>query len=309
MDRHYLTVFLDMALSFPSPVRADVTEENVEEIELDRDGKVSVKNFAGDINISTWDKEMVKMTTVKTAGNEADLENVIIKIRRSHDSLVIKTKYPEKNKTGVTVSFELKAPDRASVKVETKSGGVSVQNIGGKLEIETISGKADVRDCLKGFKCETISGDIKAMNIVGDASLSAVSSDIYIQNLKGDLSASTVNGDIIMLDIENADRITGETVNGDIFYSGQVYPTGFYELKNHSGDTAMKLPAGAEFEISGNIFSGDVSISEEFNNELEFQKVNRKFSGILGEGGADIEITTFNGDIDISVIGSISAHS
>ena len=66
------------------------------------------------------------------------------------------------------------------------------------------------------FLCGDI--DVEGDNQSTESRMSSVSGDIDTQNLSGEFRADSVSGDISVVD-GAFDRLTGETVNGDIVFS------------------------------------------------------------------------------------------
>ena len=95
-----------------------------------------------------------------------------------------------------------------------------------------------------------------------------------------------------------ADHIEMETVSGDISLKGQLSPNGNYELDSHSGTIKMTIPKDADFALTTQTFSGDMDCS--FDLLISGKIDPKKLQGLVGDGGANLTISTFSGDIRIN---------
>src|ERR1700674_1409466 len=75
--------------------RGALTEEFHQTYALTADGRVELDNINGDVHISSWDQNQVKVDAVKYADTKEQLEAAKIEIDSTSDSLSIRTKYPE----------------------------------------------------------------------------------------------------------------------------------------------------------------------------------------------------------------------
>jgi len=295
---HVSLILMVGCILLPGLSSAERTEEIVDTIVLNRDGEVIVKNISGNIIVTTWPQSEVKMIATKRARTDKDLENVYVHIQRSDTTLRIETRFRQKSKnTDGSIEYNLTIPDLASLTIESINGDVSVKDLGGEAEFETISGDVSLENANKGLDCSVISGDMTIKNISGNVSISAISGDISITEMDGQLSLSTVSGDIVLEKLALNEKLKVSSVSGDITISGDIHPAGYYKLDTHSGTIKLIIPERTAFSIDGSTFSG--SIKSDFALDID-GKQNRKVSGRVGEGGADLKLSTFSGSIIIS---------
>jgi hypothetical protein len=274
-------------------------------ISMARDGKVSVRNVSGDIEVKTWDKGEVKIEAVKTSKAstlEKAKENaakVEIEVREEGKTVLIETKYPKPSikNLNVTVDYHLLIPDQAEIKTKSVSGDVILQQIGGMVEVDVVSGDIEVTKADKGADCKSVSGDLELQSITGDAFLKTVSGDITMEKLIGSIEAESVSGDIELSDVSGARVVKGNALSGTITYQGDINPEGRYELKSHSGEIEMILPADAAFDLEASTFSGDIESDFEIVVTGKFNK--KKVQGTVNGGGAAVKLNTFSGDVDL----------
>src|ERR1700690_4389010 len=77
--------------------RGAVTEEFHRTYALTPDGRVELDNINGDVHISSWDRNEVKVDAVKYANTKERLDEAKIEIDSRNGSLSIRTRYPDHN--------------------------------------------------------------------------------------------------------------------------------------------------------------------------------------------------------------------
>ena len=73
----------------------ELTEEFHQTYALNADGRVELDNINGDVHISIWDQNQVKVDAIKYAGTKERLAEARIEIDSRQDHLSIQTKYPD----------------------------------------------------------------------------------------------------------------------------------------------------------------------------------------------------------------------
>src|SRR5688572_26534930 len=81
------------------PKGDELTEEFHQSYPLTATGRVSIANINGNVHISAWDRNEVKVDAVKRAYSTERLSEATIDVTNTADSVSIKTKYPERNQT------------------------------------------------------------------------------------------------------------------------------------------------------------------------------------------------------------------
>jgi DUF4097 and DUF4098 domain-containing protein YvlB len=296
-------------------------------MDLLKTGRVFVKNISGDIEVRTWDKAEVSIKAVKTtyapskstAQERFDL--VEIEVSKQGNTLTIKTVYPKDRSLNrkiknFSVNYWLVIPSQAEADLNSVSGDVYAEKIGGDLEASTVSGDVEIRDASRfargksisgdvtvsnvsnGVNCNSVSGDIDAEDITGDADLKTVSGDISLKNIKnGDVDAETVSGGIELIDVKGAMEVDAEALSGKVEYVGDINSNGRYYMKSHSGGIYLRIPGNSAFDLKAKTFSG--SIDSDFDITVSGKISNKELYGTVNGGGADIEVKTFSGNVHI----------
>lgn len=196
--------------------------------------------------------------------------------------------------------FEVVVPAGTAVHARSWSGSVSVKGVRGDLETRTHSADVEIRDARR-IDVESLSGDITIQGVGGESMIQSVSGDVVLGGARGDVEIETVSGDIDLRDVI-AKRIRTHTTSGDLEFSGQIVPDGRYEYSTHSGEIRLVLPADVGAELSVATFSG--GIESDFPITLKAgDHGNKRLTFTLGSGTARIIAETFSGDITLTSVG------
>lgn len=141
-------------------------------------------------------------------------------------------------------------------------------------------------------------------------SLSTVNDgDIRVQGLEGDLELNNVNGGIVAKEV--AGSVVAHTTNGDVKVTmTRVDAKAALSFVTFNGDVDVTLPAGSHGDLRMRSDNGE--IYTDFDVQLSTQparvdqkrtggkyrlEVEQDVRGLIGGGGPEIQLRTFNGDI------------
>jgi DUF4097 and DUF4098 domain-containing protein YvlB len=312
--KRWMTALVGLAFVAAFVAAPALAEEKYEERfakteALAKNGRFSLNNVSGDIEIAVWKEAQVKIEALKTSkasSLEKAKENaakVTIEVTKEGDLVRVETKYPKReggfwggDRISVSVDYKVWVPEQAAVEVHSVSGDVVIAALGGKAKIDTVSGDVTLAGAA-GAEINVKSGDIDLRNIGGDAFVETVSGDIDITGLKGSVEAEAVSGDIVIRDVSGARAVGIKTISGNVTYVGGLDAGGRYELGAHSGDVRMTIPAGSAFDLEANTFNG--TIETDFEIKVVGKISPREIRGTVGAGGATVVLKAFSGDVDL----------
>ena len=191
--------------------RGALTEEFHQTYALTPDGRVELENINGDVHISTWDQNQVKVDAIKYADSKDRLEEAKIEIDAQNDALSIRTKYPHHDQSWnwgshnnpATVEYTLTVPRTARLD-----------------EIKLINGALDVAGVIGEVRASCINGRLEARNLAGEARLSTVNGhlDARFDQLSGrPLELNSVNGSVdLTIPSDSNAEVEANTVSGRI---------------------------------------------------------------------------------------------
>ena len=258
----------------------EFTEMFTKTVRLGRNGRLELENVSGDVEVTANNGDDVRITATK-------------RVRASNESA------------------GRSALSATQIEVTERSGVVSIsagptRGRFSSVEIDYVISVPSGTD----LSLKTISGDLTVTGIAGDAQFNSLSGDIVLKNARPrDVEIDVVSGDVSLEQVDS-DHVQVKTVSGDITLSGKLAKNGRYQLGTHSGDIQVIPEGSANFEIDAGTFSGDVSSDFQLkvrpgaSNLLNINRGpgrrNNDVRGTVGDGGAELSLHSFSGDILIN---------
>jgi DUF4097 and DUF4098 domain-containing protein YvlB len=122
-----------------------------------------------------------------------------------------------------------------------------------------------------------------------------VNGDIIATDLPDDAEVSTVNGDI---EVTAAGSVEATTVNGSIEATmGRATWNGELEFTTVNGGIRVTMPSGVNADVRANTVNG--SVDSDFEITMQGRMRRGAVQGRIGKGGADLELSTVNGSIEL----------
>jgi DUF4097 and DUF4098 domain-containing protein YvlB len=262
---------------------------------FDRRGLATVTIGSGDIVVTAWDRDEIRVhATSEDGGVRLDANGSRVTVEPA-------------NGGGSESRFEVTVPVGVRIVARAQSGDISISGTRGEVDARSQSGDIKVSDAADRLDIGTLSGDIEAHGVSGDVQIKSVSGDIHLADFRGDFEGETVSGSI---ELRNAAGryVRSHTTSGDLVYEGSIDPTGRYELSAHSGDIRLGIPSNASAQLSVSTWSGtldsDFPITLRPGEHGIGSSQAKRFTFDIGSGAARISAETFSGDISIGSRGS-----
>lgn len=191
--------------------RGALTEEFHQTYALTAGGRVELDNINGDVHISSWDRNEVKVDALKYADTKERLDEAKIEIDPRNDSISIRTKYPDHNNTWnwgshnnpAGVEYTLTVPRGARLdEIKLINGALSVAGVRGEVNASCINGRLEAHNLAGRAHLLTINGHLDARfdELAGHSvELSSVNGSVELtipSDSKAEIEASTVSGGI-----------------------------------------------------------------------------------------------------------------
>ena len=184
---------------------ADPEKEFHHTYALAADGRVSLQNVNGNVHVTSWSRNIVKVDAIKRASSRDRLEAIEIKIDSDPDAIRIKTKYHRQfdNNPG-GVEYTLTVPRGARLdKFDLVNGGLDANDVGGEVNASSINGRIKVRGLSGNARLSVVNGHLEAtfdrLDEPKTISLESVNGSIDLAlppDASATLEASTVSGSI-----------------------------------------------------------------------------------------------------------------
>jgi len=178
------------------------------------------------------------------------------------------------------------------VKIESASGSIVVSRIDRSVQVNTASGSISVQDLGDDLHANTASGSVNAVNVKGDVRIRAISSSITVSQPGARVEAATTAGSV---DITGAGNdVSANSVSGRVSVKGNPSGNGYWNLKTTSGSVEVAVPSSANFHLSAQAVSGDITAGIPIVIE---DQDKHSLRARVGNAGGRVEIHTVSGGI------------
>ncbi len=248
-----------------------------------------MRNHAGEIIIRTWDRNQVRVEASYSSDDR-------VKIFASSSAVEIKSEtrhgHPD------VVDYRVTIPRSMSLDLWGLDTDISVDGVQNGVRAETMSGDIEIRDAAGTMSVRSVEGGITLIRTRGTIEANGVEGDVSVVDFEGELRAESIDGDIGLDDIRSGE-VEVKTVDGDVSYRGEIRDDGRYYLTTHDGDVVVAVPENVNATVSVATFEGE--FEADFPVRLEGAEGRRKFSFVIGSGGAQLELHSFDGNIRLTV--------
>ena len=286
-----LSVALPLALMGQGRAQLDTT------VRLDLGGTVDLSLVSGKIRVRGWDLPDVNVHASTESGT------VRFDATPNRLTLSVEQEAARNANTSGNTSYEVSVPRGTRIRLNAKSGNIAASGSQGEIFATTVSAAVDISGGRRQVSVQSVSGSIRATQVAGDLRAQSVSGNVRAENISGPLEAWTVSGSITLIGVRG-NYVHGQTVSGDILYTGRVVTGGSYDFESHSGTIRLAIPStsGAHFSLEtvGGAVQSDFAIDTGSQGGRKAGRVD--FT--IGDGRANVTARTFNGRI---VIKSASA--
>lgn len=305
---------IDMTLNVPPDIQVtssssdgDIVAEDLENsLEIEgRFGNISLENITGGITVTNRDgdisiknlhapEENVSIHTefgdieasefqigglfLSSRDGDTEITNLV-----SHDTIEITTKFGDISLDDFSCS---------NLTIEERDGSITLQTgeVSGEIFIDSQFGDIEITDV-----------------DAASTSFEARDGDIDLHNAKGLVTANVRFGDINISDSTHVTlSITLE--DGDINFTGSLNPAMDQNIKTRFGNVNLTIPSDSDFNLSVETrfgeFTSDIPIQITVGPDSPMTKDTKsnKWVGQINSGGANLTITTEDGDINLKIL-------
>lgn len=252
-------------------------------VSVQRGDRLEAENHNGNISVRTWTRSAVMLRT-RDGRRSVSLE---------HDGGEVHVEIDWEHGGDQSADYELTVPAWMPLELNSVNGSISVSGTQAAVSAETVSGSITLEGGTGTLDLTTVEGSVTVTGARARMHLESVNADVTVRSSAGDVSAESVNGEISLSQVDSRNVHT-ETVNGDITFSGPIQNGGSYNFSTHNGNVLVGVQEGAGATISISTFQGELSA----DFPITFRGSREKeFSFTLGNGGASVNIESFQGNI------------
>jgi hypothetical protein len=210
---------------------SNATEEFHKTVSLNANGRVSLENINGNVEITGWERNEVQIDAVKSARDPQRLEEARIEVAGSGDAVAIRTRYPEghTNNDPASVHYTLHVPRGAQLdKISLVNGSFAVAQIAGEVDANLVNGSLNATALSGRAKFSSVNGAVhvtyQTLTNVPEVKISSVNGSIDLllpASPNADVNASTVNGSLRTdFPLQVQGRFAGHHVSGTLGSGG-----------------------------------------------------------------------------------------
>ena len=184
-------------------------------------GTVSVANIGGNIRVTSWNENRVKVDAIKQGGSDEDLNRVEIQVIARPERIEIRTLYPRGRWGNVSVDYDLKVPRGAVLSsLNSTSGNISVTGPVAKVIARSTSGNVTAQDVSETATLASTSGNVKADRIGGELRANSTSGNVVVSDVESRLFAQSISGSVTALRIREDATVFATSGNVKIDRAG-----------------------------------------------------------------------------------------
>ena len=256
-----------------------------------RGGIVELDGPDGDIIVSGWDRDEVR---IRAMSEEGDLHL---------DATPSRIQLKALGMGWSDVRYEVSVPAGTRLLLNGRSTTLVVRGTRGDVEAQTQNGDISISDATS-VQVNALNGDVE-LRTVDRVRVNLVAGDVRIDGGGGPVEVVTVSGDVELRGM-SAREVAAGTSSGEVFFEGTIDPRGRYELTSHSGNVVVRLPADVSAAVTLQTYAGE--IESDFPIHLQGGATMgghpRSFDFRIGSGGARITMTSFSGAVRLERAGN-----
>ncbi|HWF38847.1 MAG TPA: DUF4097 family beta strand repeat-containing protein [Candidatus Acidoferrales bacterium] len=260
-----------------SAALADHVEKH---FKVDAHPVITLHNPNGTVTVKAWSKSEVMVVATPASdqvevdaaqtGNRVDIMTHPVSGSISPD--------------GLKADFDIRVPEDAELQIHDDSGAVNVNSVMGDMNVETVGAGVDLADAAGYLTVKTIDGSFQCERCAGRIEVSSISGNFRLTDLR-------------------SYQVRAQTSKGNILFSGEFLPNGMYELKNYTGVIEVRFSPGDSFDLSATSLKGKVNneakLSPPTHQQHFYSKFNNSLFGSFNSGRAKVELSSFDGTINI----------
>ena len=276
---------------------ADVilADEKVDEtLSVDPLGTVSIHNPRGDIEITGWDRDEVRV-----AGRLDDLAGGLV-FRVDGDLTIIRVELPRSNANwGDGSELDIRVPRSTTLRVDGLSSDIDVRGVQGEIAVRSVSGDVGVDGIESGARIKTVSGDVDVSSGTGRLRVTTTGGNVEIDASAHDVVVDSITGDV-ELELGRFDLLVANSKSGALDLSGELNSAGQLVANTANADIDLELQAPVNARIvavalGGGSIDNDVTDDRPRTQDERY----RVLKTVAGDGSGEVKLTTMNGAIEI----------
>ena len=185
--------------------------------------RIRIENRYGDVCITGWDRDEVRIEAIKSAGDAGRLNDASIIVDATAERLVVRTQYAAESEEPASVEYRISVPRTANLDdIRLTNGALSIVGLAGAV------------------KATSVNGNIKADRLEGKADLATVNGQVEAGfnriSASQPISLRSVNGRIVLsIPSGSGAQLIAQNRSGEIQTDFETAP----QLTSHHLETVL----------------------------------------------------------------------
>jgi hypothetical protein len=263
-------------------------------------GRLSVENFNGTIEISGWNENSIQIDGTKFAPTQELRDAIKIDINAQPESVYIRTVRPSERRGNMGARYVIRVPRRTELdRIVSSNGSIRATAVEGSARLKTTNGAVRIEEVKGSLDAQTSNGAIDLRAHDGNATLRTTNGRVRVEALRGALEAITSNGGITaqIAAAEPGKTIRLETTNGGVDLNLDEANRNDVRVSTSNGGITVHLPERVNARVIAVTTHSSVHSDFELQGARPAEK--NRLEGVLGSGGATIDLSSTNGSIRI----------
>jgi DUF4097 and DUF4098 domain-containing protein YvlB len=262
-------------------------------------GRLSLDNFNGSVEISSWEKAEVEINGTKYANTQSRLNEIKIDITPSPSSISIRTTPPGDRRGNAGARYVIRVPRKVLLDPITSSnGGIRVDGIDGNVRLRTSNGTVRAMRVNGSLEANTSNGGVEASDVTGNTTIHTSNGTVRAEVKKGRFEATTSNGGINarVFEPDASNPVRLESSNGHIELSLDA-PR---EVRARTSNSSITLRVPSSLNARLRAHTSNSSITTDFDVNVRGGNLSKHhLEGDIGSGGSLLDLETSNGGIRV----------
>jgi DUF4097 and DUF4098 domain-containing protein YvlB len=256
-------------------------------VAVPRGARLELDAHAGTIRVATWERNELRVRA-----EHGSRDQVTVEVRGS----VVKVNASRRYGIPSFVGYDLTVPRGMAMELGGVETEITVEGPVGDITASSVEGGISIRGATGTVSATSVDGDIVIQGGTGTIHVTGVDGEIRVSDAKGEVTVETVDSDITLENIDGPSVDAG-TVDGQVVYRGTIHDGGRYRFTSHDGDVLLEVPETINATISVATFEGSFEADPAFKVQLTQTRPGKRFSFVLGNGSARVELESFDGGI------------
>jgi len=285
----------------PSLQAADTERHEHKELNATSGGTLTFKAVVGAIDITTHNENTVTFDSLLKPGDNSRSSDLVDQIefdyQNANGDVKINVRWKDDKPprhASLKARHTLVIPAKYNLDVSTAGGGVTGEDINGRVAAHTSGGSIKLGKVNGEVKARTSGGNITLEDVKGYADISTSGGSITLGQVDGDVVAKTSGGHIKLGAVTG--NLKGSTSGGSIT-AELVNPIAKpLELSTSGGNIWLTVPGNFKADLRASTSGGRVACELPLEGRIKPGSINGKVNG----GGPEVTLHTSGGNIEVA---------